>query len=887
MTELGLLVKVTAVLVAALTTTAALRHTRASVRALLLASAFGIVLALPVAPLAVPERRIEVALPHAAPAFVDLEPAVVQPAEPASFVAPPTSTQRPLPSIGSIVRVIWGLGALALLLRLGLAFARLRTIRRSGLPWPAGDELLQRLGAPRRVEVFVHEELPAPMTFGAWRPAVGLPAEASSWPASSRHHALLHELAHVRRHDWIVHILAHVACALYWFHPLAWIAARRLCLEAERACDDAVLIESEGTTYAEQLVTLARRLPARGPVAVLSMAARSDLSTRVRAILDARQARGPAGVVWTMAAVVFLIAATMLIGPLRAVERGPEENDVFLGGSQPPASAQAAAAGRGAPPSGLPMGLEAMTDSPTTGPDAPRFEVASIKRNVSGGTTNGALISAGGQFRATNSSLARLIQVAYGLRPGDAIVGGPDWASRDGYDVDARPMGAVNVAQSRLMIRTLLADRFGLVVRREPRDTPVYALTVARSDGRLGPQMARPSGECVMIPPFAQPGKPDAPIVPVSQPPPGQPGRRCGMGRDSGVATAGSTAITGLIMLIAPLVDRPVTDRTGLTGVFDFDLRFTETVRQLSSPDAADPRNDAPSIFTALQEQLGLKLEPARGSVPVLVIDRAERPTANDAPQAAATPAFEVVSIRQNPSGTGAPTTRIAGGRFVATNVPLQQLISDAYRMPIVGGPDWIRSARGPRRAGDVRFDVTATIPAGLSAVQVPAMLQAMLAQRFGLAVHRETREEPAYILVHARDDKRLGAQLTPSTQQCTTEIDGGPLRAPVGRVTEDGKPLCSIMMGPARIRGGGLTLRFLANALGGYAGRPVIDRTGLEGPFDFDLQYAPAGRGLPPDDNRPSIFTAIQEQLGLELRPAVEPIEMLVVDRVSMPTEN
>ena len=253
-------------------------------------------------------------------------------------------------------------------------------------------------------------------------------------------------------------------------------------------------------------------------------------------------------------------------------------------------------------------------------------------------------------------------------------------------------------------------------------------------------------------------------------------------------------------------------------------------------------------------------------------------------------PAFDVVSIRRNTSGTGAPTSRVEGGRYAASNVPLQQLISDAYRMTVSGGPEWIRSLPGPSSVGQTRFDVIATIPPGTPPSQIPLMLRTLLADRFALAAHAESQDREAYALLLARDDRRLGPQLTPSAQQCQVEIEAGPLRAPVRRLTEDGKPVCGMMVGPSAIRGGGLTLRFLANAMTGFAGRLVVDRTGLEGPFDFALTYAPAAArgGAPaPTDDRASIFVAVQEQLGLKLEPTTAQVDVLVVDRVSMPTEN
>ncbi|MGH9238017.1 MAG: TIGR03435 family protein [Vicinamibacterales bacterium] len=264
----------------------------------------------------------------------------------------------------------------------------------------------------------------------------------------------------------------------------------------------------------------------------------------------------------------------------------------------------------------------------------------------------------------------------------------------------------------------------------------------------------------------------------------------------------------------------------------------------------------------------------------------------------AALPAFDVASVRRNVVG-GVPRMRVEGGRFVASNSSLRELILTAYRtqsFQVVGGPEWWQPAPGPSRAapasprsGNVTFDVIASIPQNAPPAQVPLMLRRLLAQRFNLVVHTEMRDMPVYLLTHARDDKRLGPRLTRSTHECQTEIDGGPLRAPVTRVTDDGKPLCGMMLSPASIRGGGLTMRFLAHALTGYARRIVLDRTELEGPFDFHLTYAPsAPGGAPaPSDDRPSVFTAVREQLGLKLEAATASVEVLVVDSVSMPTEN
>jgi uncharacterized protein (TIGR03435 family) len=297
-------------------------------------------------------------------------------------------------------------------------------------------------------------------------------------------------------------------------------------------------------------------------------------------------------------------------------------------------------------PNPLP-GLADMVESPTTGPDAPRFEVASIRRNggpsIARGGRGGGTTLATGQVRTTNSPLRQLISMAYGLRPTDVVLGGPDWIDTDGFDVDAKPETQVTVAQARLMLRTLLAERFKLVIRRESREMPVYALTIARADGRLGPQIARPAGECVMVIPFGQAAargevKPPPAGALGPQPTLGKPGRRCGVGPDGGAMKAGSVTMTTLIMLLTPSLDRPVVDNTGLTGTFDFELRYAGARMAVGlgaggagvSPEtAADPADGAPSIFTALQEQLGLRLEATRGPVDVLVVHQAELPSEN------------------------------------------------------------------------------------------------------------------------------------------------------------------------------------------------------------------------------------------------------------------
>jgi hypothetical protein len=155
--------------------------------------------------------------------------------------------------------------------------------------------------------------------------------DARDWCESDLRRAFVHELQHVRRGDWPMQLAARAICAGYWFHPLVWIAWRRLCLESERACDDAVINRAEQADYAEQLVTLAERLARGQAQTVLSMANRSDLSVRIRAVLDRTQLRGRAGASLVAATVAAASVFVLALAPVR-VEAVPDHRADTAGG---------------------------------------------------------------------------------------------------------------------------------------------------------------------------------------------------------------------------------------------------------------------------------------------------------------------------------------------------------------------------------------------------------------------------------------------------------------------------------------------------------------------------------------------------------------------------
>ena len=333
--ELSLLVKATIALAVGLAITAMASRARSSVRHLVLAATLGSLLALPVAAALTPVVAIELPVSRvstlAGPAVLSRTVSSAAPGPAATAGVEVGAAGRSLPSLSDAGWMIWSAGVLLLVGSLVRSLSTLSRIRRTGVPWldaPAYVHDLTARAGRRRVEVLLHEDVAAPLTCGVLRPAIVLPIDAHEWSDVDLRCALVHELEHVERGDWALQLAARTACALYWFHPLAWIALRRLCLEAERACDDAVVRSADRTEYAAQLVSLAQRLSRASQPTMLAMASRSDLSTRVSALLDATRRRGRAGVAVTLTAVAAAAVAVLAIAPVRAVGASAGEAQV-------------------------------------------------------------------------------------------------------------------------------------------------------------------------------------------------------------------------------------------------------------------------------------------------------------------------------------------------------------------------------------------------------------------------------------------------------------------------------------------------------------------------------------------------------------------------------
>jgi uncharacterized protein (TIGR03435 family) len=262
-------------------------------------------------------------------------------------------------------------------------------------------------------------------------------------------------------------------------------------------------------------------------------------------------------------------------------------------------------------------------------------------------------------------------------------------------------------------------------------------------------------------------------------------------------------------------------------------------------------------------------------------------------------PTFDVVSITPSQPGAQNRLPRITPGRVEIYNSTLKDLIRIGYSRfafdtrEIVGGPSWIASER---------FDIVATMdhqPPGFESTglptDLPARLRALIEERFRVKMHNERREGDVYDLTFARSDKKTSAGLRTVPDVCAAAMKE--LTGPTPPPRRSGPPPCSFGGPPGQLIGTGVTMVMFSAVLSMNVGRPVVDRTSLAGSFDIELTFDPASAaqaapGAPPgpvptDDTKPSIFTALQEQLGLKLEATRGPIDVLVIDQAERPTSN
>jgi uncharacterized protein (TIGR03435 family) len=642
---------------------------RAARRYLVLAATFTVLLLLPIAALVVPPVAIairSVPIESAPPTFP--APGTEVPAgatvRPSSQVTPSHIAREAargwtLPSLATALRMVWAIGFALCLMPVAFTLWRLRVLRRSAVRWAEGEARARRraaeAGVHRKVMVLRHARVAAPMTDGLFTPVILLPVDVSDWSDADLERALVHELEHVRRMDWPAHLLARTTCAIYWFHPLVWRAWCHLHLDADRACDDAVVERGEGRAFAEQLVALAQRISAGRTRPILAMAGRGDLSRRVVAVLDARQARGRAGARWSAAAAALALAAVAVVSPLSAVEDArsaaagidrrldverPVATRVETAVPIPPRAARAEQAAAAQPPE--------------------RFESVSIRRTTHSGASRTLTARSGGVAAGSDSliaydiSLDVLVRWAYGIPnppppmpfpqppPRATLEGLPYWIER--FDVRAKSPRLVSdppagtLGPMHLMTQAMLADRFKLTAHWESRPRPAYALT--RADGGNGPQLRETTEDCATRRASQPPATFDAPIPHVPN---------CGLtggpGREGTTVLPathhvriGTRPLRDLVDWLEATLGRQVIDRTGLAGNFDLELRYTRYAAGNTASGASPgvpklpPLADVPFspewpvLAVALRDQLGLQLTTETVEDRALVVDRVEQP---------------------------------------------------------------------------------------------------------------------------------------------------------------------------------------------------------------------------------------------------------------------
>jgi bla regulator protein blaR1 len=497
----------------------------------------------------------------------------------------------------SVLVAVWAIGATALLAMWIVRWRRVSTVAREAAPLTAGPivdalrAIERRARLTRPIAIAASESSLEPGVFGIITPTLVWPSRLGDHLSPEQIEAILaHEVTHIRRRDnlaAILHLLAHAA---FWFHPLVWWIGARLVDERERACDEAVVSSgSERHAYAESILTTCR-LFTESPLACVSGVTGADLKKRIEHIMlnDIRSGltvwkKGLLAVAGCAAIAVPFVIGVMTVKPLLA---------------QQPATDAA-------------------------------FDVTSVKMNNAGSGMIRMLPAANGGWQAENVPLGMLVRLAFQLQD-NQIVGGPKWLFDDRFDVKGTGVAPGRDGPLFDKLKSMLKDRFKLVTHVETREQSIFALVLARSDGKLGEKLTPSTTDCTPTGPNGRGRGQQAPPAPGERP-------KCGFMIGPGRIMVGGQTMSSFAQTLSRFAGGIVVDKTNLSGTYDAELSYAPDSggnflgfgRDLPPQPGPPPvaNSDAPSIFAAVQEQLGLKLEATKAPVDVLVIDSAEKPT--------------------------------------------------------------------------------------------------------------------------------------------------------------------------------------------------------------------------------------------------------------------
>jgi uncharacterized protein (TIGR03435 family) len=551
-----------------------------------------------------------------------------------------------------------------------------------------------------------------------------------------------------------------------------------------------------------------------------------------------------------------------------------------------------------------------------------KFEAADIHPTpaVAPGSNNNQFMRGGfyrgGRYEVRNATMVDLVRTAYSV-DADKVTGGPAWLEKDRFDVIAKAPADSTPEKLQAMLRNLLAERFSLAVHNDTKPLAAYALTQAKKV-LMKPAGGSDATGCKLIPPPEPP--PGGPMIGISN---GTTAVRTTPGalltytcHNVGMAEMPDQLRT-MIFATNALNGTRVVDQTELKGAWDFDIKYTLNVGRLMAP--GDNAPEVVTIFAALEKQLGLKLELTKIPMAVIAVDSVnETPTDNLPGVSAKLPTppteFEVADIKpsdpnppQGPFGGGG-CFFCPGGRVNITRYSISNLIGLAWNL---NGNYDNRIIGLPKSAENVNWDVIAKastmaplnaptpINGQVAQPQVDfdsmrVMLQALLKDRFKLAIHEETRPLAGYALVAVKP------KLKPADPTDRPGCKEGP--GPDGKDPRTANPAASRLFTCLN-----MTLAEFAaeipNRAGGYFGQfpgGVVDATKIEGKYDITLNFSVAGAmggggrggGAPGEALDPggaiTLQEAIEKQLGLKLEPQKNPGQVLVVDHVEeKPTEN
>ena len=483
----------------------------------------------------------------------------------------------PIPLLPAILATVWLSGFLVVFGRWTRRWLRIRTAVRTAMPVSEGREVqaLRRMedlgGLRRRIEF---RSLPASMEpgiFGLFQPVLLWPQAITTRLEDAHLEAVLaHEVCHVRGRDNLTAGIHMVVEAIFWFHPLVWWLETRLVEEREHACDEKVLqMCGERGIYAESILRVCK-FCVESPLACVSGVSGSDLKRRIIRIMTEQVTRklDLTRKLLLGAAGLIAVAVPVVFGVLRATQ------------------------------------IRAESQVEDSANKLPAFEVASIKPNkLFDGRVMFMLTPDG--ISVTGVPMQMILRQAFGVED-DRILGAPSWVKSDRFEIQAKvavedvpKLKGLTHQQRFSMVLPLLTDRFNLKYHHDSKELPVYVLEIAKGGTKM------------------KESKPDDP---------GPKGNFL-TGR-SGLESHGSS-IESLTHQLAFLLGRTVLDKTGLTGAYDYSLAWVPDDSQPEAGNAPSPDASGPSLFTALQEQLGLKLESQKGPVDVIVIDHIERPSEN------------------------------------------------------------------------------------------------------------------------------------------------------------------------------------------------------------------------------------------------------------------